>query len=140
VTQYQSESLNRHVANAYKFDAFSQGGVDILAAEQTEGGGNDWFRGTADAVRKYARDPRHAGRRHVQSYLYNGYWEDVGTIRSYFDANIALTKPHSSFSFYHPRCPIFMDRPVLAPTKIHDSRIADALVATRGTAPRRGSR
>jgi glucose-1-phosphate adenylyltransferase len=71
-------------------------------------------------------------RKHVQSYLYDDYWEDVGTIRSYFDANIALTTPHASFSFYHPRCPIFMDRPFLAPTKIHDSRVSDALVADGG--------
>src|SRR3954470_6593418 len=52
VTQYQSESLNRHVANTYNFDSFSSGFVDILAAEQTEDGENDWFGGTADAVRK----------------------------------------------------------------------------------------
>ena len=71
-------------------------------------------------------------RKRVQSYLYEGYWEDVGTIRSYFDANIALTTSHSSFNFYHPRCPIFMDRPFLAPTKIHESRVADALVADGG--------
>ena len=40
-------SLNRHVANAYKFDAFTQGGVDILAAEQTEHGAT-----TGSAVRR----------------------------------------------------------------------------------------
>jgi glucose-1-phosphate adenylyltransferase len=71
-------------------------------------------------------------RTRVQSYLYDDYWEDVGTIRSYFDANIALTTANSSFSFYHPRYPIFMDRPFLAPTKIHNSRVADALVADGG--------
>src|SRR3954470_13243954 len=59
VTQYQSESLNRHVANTYNFDAFSSGFVDILAAEQTEGEGSDWFSGTADAVRKCMK---HVGR------------------------------------------------------------------------------
>src|SRR5688500_18948420 len=52
LTQYQSESLNRHVANTYKFDAFASGFIDTLAAEQTDSGDSDWFRGTADAVRK----------------------------------------------------------------------------------------
>ena len=36
ITQYQSESLNRHVANTYKFDAFASGSIDLLVAEQTD--------------------------------------------------------------------------------------------------------
>ncbi len=51
LTMYQSASLNSHVANTYRFDAFSQGFVSILAAEQTSRGGT-WFQGTADAVRQ----------------------------------------------------------------------------------------
>jgi glucose-1-phosphate adenylyltransferase len=256
VTQYQSESLNRHVGNAYKFDAFSSGFVDILAAEQTEGEESDWFRGTADAVRKCMR---HIGRERwdalailsgdqlyrmslrdmlrvhrdsgaaatvamkpvpaaqtagfgimktdqsgrvvrfvekppasrlaglespvvlpdapagtsaylasmgiyifertaleralarqqnidfgkdviptmldavrVQSFLYNGYWEDVGTIRSYYDANLALTAPRAPFNFYHPGRPVFMARPFLPPTKMHGSRLRDVLVSDGG--------
>ena len=54
ITQYQSESLNRHVANTYKFDAFASGFIDLLAAEQTDNPNGDWFRGTADAVRLVA--------------------------------------------------------------------------------------
>jgi len=51
LTQFNSESLNRHVNNAYQFDNFSKGFVEILAAEQTFES-VDWFQGTADAVRK----------------------------------------------------------------------------------------
>lgn len=51
LTQYNSASLNKHVKNAYSFDRFSNGFVDILAAEQTRHH-SDWFQGTADAVRK----------------------------------------------------------------------------------------
>lgn len=51
LTMYESASLNRHISNAFRFDAFSQGYVDILAAEQTREGGT-WFQGTADAVRQ----------------------------------------------------------------------------------------
>lgn len=52
LTQYQSMSLNRHVAQTYRFDVFSTGHVTVLAAEQTEQSGSDWYQGTADAVRK----------------------------------------------------------------------------------------
>lgn len=51
LTQFNSASLNQHIKNTYHFDPFSNGFVDILAAEQTPG--NDkWFQGTADAVRQ----------------------------------------------------------------------------------------
>ncbi|MFO7845719.1 MAG: glucose-1-phosphate adenylyltransferase [Balneolaceae bacterium] len=51
LTQFNSASLNRHIKNTYNFDLFSRGFVDILAAEQTPKSQN-WFQGTADAVRQ----------------------------------------------------------------------------------------
>ncbi|MFO8183925.1 MAG: sugar phosphate nucleotidyltransferase, partial [Candidatus Aegiribacteria sp.] len=51
LTQYNSESLNRHVARTYRFDRFTHGFVSILAAEQTNDN-SQWFQGTADAVRQ----------------------------------------------------------------------------------------
>jgi glucose-1-phosphate adenylyltransferase len=60
LTQFNSVSLNRHIFRAYKFDTFSQGYVEVLAAEQSIEHG-DWFQGSADAVRKCLRhfgDPR----------------------------------------------------------------------------------
>ncbi len=51
LTMYQSASLNNHISNAYRFDQFSRGFVQVLAAEQTADS-NEWFQGTADAVRK----------------------------------------------------------------------------------------
>jgi glucose-1-phosphate adenylyltransferase len=51
LTQYNSASLNAHIKNSYNFDIFTKGFVDILAAEQTPGN-NEWFQGTADAVRQ----------------------------------------------------------------------------------------
>ena len=51
ITQFNSASLNSHVARTYRFDLFSGGFVRILAAEQTLGS-TDWFQGTADAVRR----------------------------------------------------------------------------------------
>jgi glucose-1-phosphate adenylyltransferase len=249
ITQYLSESLNRHIANTYKFDAFASGFIDLLAAEQTDNRDGDWFRGTADAVRKCLKHigreswsslvilsgdqlyrmnlremlrvhresgaaatvamkpvseeltqgfgimkvddsgrvihfdekpprerlpglastvpgrsgpsylasmgiyvferraieaalskaehldfgkhvlPEMLAERRVQAYFYEGYWEDVGTVRSYFDANLALTRTEPEFNFYHPRFPIYTMRPFLAPSRFHGCRIVDALVA-----------
>lgn len=248
ITQYQSESLNRHVANTYKFDAFGSAFIDVLAAEQTDSRDGDWFLGTADAVRKcmkhigreawqelailsgdqlYRMDLREMLKVHreskaavtvamkavsedqtsgfgimkvdgsgrvvhfdekppaerlaglasnvpgrpgpaylasmgiyvfdrkvvervaqgdqldfgkhvlpslldtarVQAFFYDGYWEDVGTVRSYFDANLALTRSSPAFNFYHPRLPIYTQRPFLSPSRFHGCRIVDAMVA-----------
>jgi len=54
LTQFNSVSLHRHIGRTYRFDAFSSGYVQILAAQQTEGD-STWFQGTADAVRQNQR-------------------------------------------------------------------------------------
>ena len=54
LTQFNSASLNRHIAQTYRLDLFSAGFVEVLAAEQTPES-SDWFQGTADAVRQAAR-------------------------------------------------------------------------------------
>ncbi|MGI6481552.1 MAG: glucose-1-phosphate adenylyltransferase [Sphaerochaetaceae bacterium] len=54
LTQFNSASLHNHISNTYIFDTFSNGFVEILAAEQTYQT-NDWYQGTADAVRKNIR-------------------------------------------------------------------------------------
>lgn len=51
LTQFNTASLHRHIQSTYRFDAFSGGMVEILSAEQTEKGDN-WYQGTADAVRQ----------------------------------------------------------------------------------------
>src|SRR5882762_9135463 len=54
LTQFLSVSLHRHIANTYKFDPFSRGFVEVLAAQQTNET-TDWYQGTADAVRQQVR-------------------------------------------------------------------------------------
>ena len=54
LTQFNSASLNRHIAQTYRLDVFSEGFVEVLAAEQTPES-SAWFQGTADAVRQAAR-------------------------------------------------------------------------------------
>jgi glucose-1-phosphate adenylyltransferase len=51
LTQFNSHSLHRHISQTYRFDTFSQGFVNILAAEQTATS-REWYQGTADAVRQ----------------------------------------------------------------------------------------
>src|ERR1041385_6322363 len=51
LTQYNSASLNRHIATTFRFSPFADGFVEVLAAEQTPESG-EWFQGTADAVRQ----------------------------------------------------------------------------------------
>jgi len=53
MTQFNSASLNRHIARTYAFSGLSDGFVEVLAAQQTAGADPSWFQGTADAVRKY---------------------------------------------------------------------------------------
>ena len=51
LTQFNTESLHRHIQESYHFDYFSKGFVEILSAEQTQAS-DEWYRGTADAVRQ----------------------------------------------------------------------------------------
>ncbi len=64
LTQFNSASLNRHIKNTYNFDAFSNGFVDILAAEQTLKSEN-WYQGTADAVRQSLHHLENIDHQHV---------------------------------------------------------------------------
>lgn len=54
LTQFLSASLHRHISNTYKFDMFDRGFCEILAAQQTYEN-NDWYQGTADAIRQNMR-------------------------------------------------------------------------------------
>jgi glucose-1-phosphate adenylyltransferase len=54
LTQFLSVSLHRHIAQTYKFDPFSQGFIEVLAAQQTNEA-TEWYEGTADAVRQQLR-------------------------------------------------------------------------------------
>jgi glucose-1-phosphate adenylyltransferase len=256
LTQFNSASLNRHLSRAYNFSGFSEGFVEVLAAQQTPENPN-WFQGTADAVRQYIwlfeeldideciilsgdhlyrmdygefvqrhrdtnaditisvvpMDHRRAsefgvmktdetGRvvkfsekpkgdallemrvdttalglspeeaeqlpyiasmgiyvfkrdvlvkllkrsldhtdfgkeiiptasvdHNVQAFLYNGYWEDIGTIEAFYDANLALTRhPRPPFSFYDEKAPIYTRQRYLPPSQVLDSHIRESLI------------
>jgi glucose-1-phosphate adenylyltransferase len=256
LTQYNSASLNRHVSMSYKFDAYTRGFVEVMAAEQTEQS-SDWYQGTADAVRRQIRhfqrwrpshylilsgdqlyrmdfrellahhlstraritvsgvpvsreaarafgifridgsgwirefaekpsddadisafavrpdlaarlglDPDgahylasmgiyvfdadclhelladpvradfgkhllpHALAAHpVSAYLFSGYWEDIGTIRGFFAANLMLAQKYPPFDFYDAVAPIYTNARYLPPSKFYASRVRSSIVA-----------
>jgi glucose-1-phosphate adenylyltransferase len=255
LTQFNSASLNRHIAQTYRMDLFSGGFVEVLAAEQTPEG-EQWFQGTADAVRQAARHfrdvdaeyylilagdhiyrmdfsdlieahierdaditiaaqpvpvedatemgifrfdaagqivgfeekpkrerlaeigssaPNHSpstlltpekpfvasmgiyvfsrdvlydvlardravdfgreiiphalGSHRVHAYLYRGFWADVGTVTSFYDVNLMLTRRGAPFNFFHPRRPIYTRPRFLPASRVHASHIDEALIA-----------
>ena len=256
LTQFNSASLNRHIVNTYRFSPFTNGFVDILAAQQTPEN-PEWFQGTADAVRQYlwlmeswnAQDylilsgdhlycmdyrpfiqhhrdtnadvtlavlpcrenvassfglvkiddtgrvldftekpqgdllkscqvdtsalglspeealekpyiasmgiyvfkrealvemlqnkehadfgkevlPSVVKSHNLQAYLFNDYWEDIGTIEAFYEANLALVKqPNPSFSFFNSKMPIYTRPRFLPPNKILDSHVKDTIIS-----------
>jgi glucose-1-phosphate adenylyltransferase len=257
LTQFNSASLNRHISRTYNFTGFSDGFVEVLAAQQTSENPN-WFQGTADAVRRYlwllqdwdvdeylilsgdhlyrmdysqfvkrhretnaditisvvpmdekrassfglmkiddkgrvidfdekpkgealkrmqvdtsvlgltpeqAREnpyiasmgiyvfkkevlakllnanleqtdfgkeiiPGAAQDLNVQAYLFGGYWEDIGTIEAFYDANLALTvQPTPPFSFYDEQAPIYTRARYLPPTKMLDCQVMESIIS-----------
>jgi glucose-1-phosphate adenylyltransferase len=255
LTQFNSASLNRHIARTYRFSAFSDGFVEILAAEQTSENKN-WFQGTADAVRQvmmhiqdirpdyvlilsgdhlYQMDyrdfiqhheetnadvtlsvipvddsrassfgllktnddgqvvefrekppadqlapmqvdttrlglaPEDAARRpylasmgvyifkydvmrellknekyvdfggevipaaiksyNVQAFLFDGHWEDIGTIKSFYQANLDLTSIVPKFNLFDADAPIYTRARFLPATKMMDCQVRDSLIS-----------
>jgi glucose-1-phosphate adenylyltransferase len=246
LTQFNSESLHRHVQSTYQFDHFHQRKfVRLLAAQQTPTG-TTWYQGTADAVRKTLahflpekpdhvailsgdqlynldftdvmrrhvewkaeltictkpvpraeagslgilrvndqheivqfvekpgdsplletlRSPAHTeerylasmgiyvfntptlltlldndfqdfgkqvipsaiGRDRVFSYIYEGYWKDIGTIGSFWEANLALCEDRPEMNFYDPRMPIYTRSRFLPPSQIEGCEISRAMI------------
>ncbi len=248
LTQFLSESLNRHIHRTYKFDVFTDGFVDIMAAEETRSG-MDWYQGTADAVRKQLWRLEHAraedililsgdhlyrmdysrfvevhrdkradvtiavqpvdaqaairfgilkadgegritsfhekpaldelnglasiagaekpymasmgiyvfradvlqrvlraseaedfGKQvipdaipdyRVCSYRFDGYWADIGTVRAFYDANLALGQPEPPFDFYDMEHPIYT-RPRFLPPSVTDGCDLERAVVADG--------
>ncbi len=67
--------------------------------------------------------------KHVQMHPYDGYWEDIGTIRSFYDANLALAGNDPPFNFMAEDAPIYTRARYLPPTKVEDATIKQSLLA-----------
>ncbi|MCL4107085.1 UNVERIFIED_CONTAM: hypothetical protein GTU68_039077 [Idotea baltica] len=67
--------------------------------------------------------------RKVQCHLFDGYWEDIGTIRAFYDANLALAKESPPFDLTDDESPIYSRARFLPPTRIDDVSIKSSLIA-----------
>ncbi|XP_021731563.1 glucose-1-phosphate adenylyltransferase large subunit 1-like [Chenopodium quinoa] len=65
----------------------------------------------------------------IQAYLFRDYWEDIGTLKTFFDANLALTKESPKFQFYDPKTPFYTSPRFLPPTKMDKCKIKDAIIS-----------
>jgi len=73
--------------------------------------------------------PASIGTRKVQAYLFDGYWEDVGTIKAYFDSSLALTDDTPPFYFQDEEGPIYTRRRFLPASKVMDCTVRRSLLS-----------
>jgi glucose-1-phosphate adenylyltransferase len=65
----------------------------------------------------------------IQSFLFDDYWEDIGTIGAFYEANLALTdQPNPAFSFYDESFPIYTRPRYLPPSKMLDAQVTQSIV------------
>jgi len=87
--------------------------------EMLEGGGNDFGK---EIIPRAMNDKR------LMGYVFEGYWEDIGTIRRFYEVNLALAAPDAPFDFYSPRTPIYTRARFLPPSEIHDARLNQVML------------
>jgi glucose-1-phosphate adenylyltransferase len=66
--------------------------------------------------------------RRVVSYPFTGYWNDIGTVRSFFETNIMLAQPKPDFNLYDANKPLYTNTRMLPPVKISNSRVEHAIL------------
>lgn len=67
--------------------------------------------------------------RKVHTYVFDDYWEDIGTIRSFFAANLSLAKQNPPFEMFQPDAPIYTNARFLPSTQVSGATISDSLIA-----------
>ena len=65
----------------------------------------------------------------VQAHLFNDYWEDIGTIRAFYEANLDLAAPLPQFNFFDTEAPIYTRSRYLPPSKVHNCNIDNSMVS-----------
>ncbi len=66
---------------------------------------------------------------HVQMHLFDGYWEDIGTIRSFYEANLNMAKDQPEFDLVTPQAPIYTRARFLPPTQMSGATVSNSLIA-----------
>eukprot|EP00238_Polyblepharides_amylifera_P004644 CAMPEP_0196583516 /NCGR_PEP_ID=MMETSP1081-20130531/43877_1 /TAXON_ID=36882 /ORGANISM="Pyramimonas amylifera, Strain CCMP720" /LENGTH=457 /DNA_ID=CAMNT_0041904435 /DNA_START=204 /DNA_END=1577 /DNA_ORIENTATION=+ len=65
---------------------------------------------------------------HIQAYLFDGYWEDIGTIKAFYESNLNLTMPKPNFSFYDRKAPIYTQSRFLPPSKLMNCDVSQSII------------
>jgi glucose-1-phosphate adenylyltransferase len=73
--------------------------------------------------------PLAIGDKRVISYPFTGYWSDIGTIASFYTANLQMAQPHPPFDLYNPLRPFYTNARMLPPAKIQGSNVDNAIIA-----------
>jgi glucose-1-phosphate adenylyltransferase len=95
--------------------------MDVMTRLLEENGGNDFGRSIIPtAIEAQGR---------VYAYPFEGYWEDIGTISTFYEANLALTRPDPEFDFYDPNEPIYTRCRFLPASRIDGCRLERTVVA-----------
>ncbi len=72
--------------------------------------------------------PNLLGRKKLCAHLFEGYWEDIGTVRSFFEANLALAQPLPPFNFFEPEAPIYTQENYLPASKFNRCAIDSVVI------------
>jgi glucose-1-phosphate adenylyltransferase len=67
--------------------------------------------------------------RRVQAHLYDDYWEDIGTIKAFYESTLSLASPNPPFDFYLPEAPIYSRARFLPPTNVDEATIKGSMIA-----------
>ncbi|MBC7252142.1 MAG: glucose-1-phosphate adenylyltransferase [Anaerolineae bacterium] len=94
--------------------------MDVLTRLLEECSGDDFGKHVIPAAIESTR---------VYAFPFEGYWEDIGTIASFYEANLSLTRPHPPFDFYDPHRPIYTRSRFLPPSRIDECQLKQAVVA-----------
>ncbi len=73
--------------------------------------------------------PQAIGERHVNAFIFEGYWEDIGTIRAFYEANLDLTSPRPNYSFFEATAPIYTHPRFLPGSKINGATLRQAIIS-----------
>src|SRR5438034_490858 len=147
LTQFNSMALHRHSQASYKFDNFSRRLVDILRA--TGANEDDELFQASMGIYVFNREvlikslesdlfdfgkhiiPTSIQDRHVSAFIFEGYWEDIGTIRAFYEANLDLTDVVPEYSFFEPDSPIYTHPRFLLGSKINGATLRQVIISDR---------
>jgi glucose-1-phosphate adenylyltransferase len=68
------------------------------------------------------------GQRKLHAYMFEGYWEDIGTVRAFFEANLGLAQPLPPFNFFEPKAPIYTQDRYLPASKLNKCHIDHVVI------------